>query len=61
MRDTRSDLIRERNNLRRMLWDDDVFAHRWMCHPNEHCKDGCDAAPSSRRLAFYKSEQEVAA
>jgi len=55
---TAEEARRARNGLREKLWADDQFAHRWMCHPNEHCADGCDVQPSAKRAAFYSTEIE---
>lgn len=49
-----------RNTMRLRLWADPVFAHRWMCHPDSECADGCDAAPIPARAALYQSEVEPA-
>lgn len=59
MRDTLQDLIRERNSLRLKLWDDPVFAHRYLCHADGGpCLDGCDSIPNPTRAALYNSEIE---
>lgn len=49
-----------RNTLRRSLWQDDSFAHRWLCHLHDQskCEDGCDKQPLPERVAFYLSEAE---
>lgn len=58
-RTTLQDLVLERNSLRIKLWADDVFAHRWLCHPDgEPCSDGCNAAVKGSRKAFYESDIE---
>ncbi len=53
---------RARNTLRLRLWGDDVFAHRWLCHPARECDDGCAGEPDvgdhGSRLALYQSEME---
>lgn len=48
MRDTLQELARERNAMRLKLWADDAFAHRWMCHPERECEDGCNVAANLR-------------
>lgn len=47
-----------RNVMRLRLWADDVFAHRWLVHPNVACIDGCDANAKSERLSLYESDIE---
>jgi hypothetical protein len=47
-----------RNSLRLQLWTDDVFAHRFLCHPDKPCQDGCDVTPKADRVALYQSELE---
>jgi hypothetical protein len=47
-----------RNAMRQRLTDDDAFAHRWLCHPESDCRDGCDVRPIPSRLALYESEIE---
>lgn len=47
-----------RNAMRQRLWDDPIFAHRWLCHPERECKDGCDDAAIPSRWALYDSELE---
>lgn len=51
-------LLIARNSMRLKLWADDVFAHRWLCHPSRECKDGCDVKADSARLKLYESELE---
>jgi hypothetical protein len=48
-----------RNSMRLKLWNDDIFAHKWLCHPNNDCKDGCDIKPIESRFNLYESEVEV--
>ena len=47
-----------RNAMRIKLWDDPVFAHRWLCHPDRECDDGCDVRAIQARLELYTSELE---
>lgn len=52
-----------RNTMRLQLWSDNPFfgenfVHKWLCHPNEECKDGCEAPAIPERLALYQSELE---
>lgn len=49
---------RARNAMRLRLWADDAFAHRWLCHVDRKCEDGCDVRPEPARLALYESEVE---
>ena len=55
---TAEGLRRARNAMRIRLLEDLCFAHRWLCHPERECEDGCDAAPDPRRLALFQSEIE---
>ncbi len=47
-----------RNAMRLKLWDDNVFAHRWLTHPDRECFDGCDEAAIPERLSLYMSNIE---
>ena len=47
-----------RNAMRLKLWAEPFFAHRWLCHPERDCKDGCDDAANPDRLELYQSELE---
>jgi len=31
----------------------DYEVHVWLCHPNQHCKDGCEIEADPERLAAY--------
>jgi len=58
---TPAGLMRARNSMRIMLWNDSSFAHRWLCHPARECEDGCEGGFASHydaRLALYQSELE---
>jgi len=50
---------RARNSMRQKLLADPAFAHRWCCHPERECEDGCDDAPDQARLALYQSNAEA--
>lgn len=41
-------------NMANRLADDDVFAHRWLCHPEHECEDGCDVEAIPSRLELYQ-------
>lgn len=42
--------------LANLLISDDTFAHRWLCHPDRECEDGCEGEGADpKRVAFYKS------
>ena len=56
---TTEELRRARNAMREKLWHDDAFAHRWMCHPERDCADGCSDRPDPGKLALYVSEMEA--
>jgi hypothetical protein len=47
-----------RNAMRLRLWADDYFAHRWLCHPGEECRDGCDVQAAASRVDLYQSDVE---
>jgi hypothetical protein len=47
-----------RNAMRILLWGDPRFAHRWLCHPDRECPDGCDIAPLPFRFELYQSDLE---
>lgn len=47
-----------RNSMRLRLWNDPVFAHRWLCHPERDCKDGCDNRGIHSRVMLYTSDLE---
>ena len=34
----------------------DELDHRWLCHADGPCPDGCDAAPDPERLREYRRE-----
>jgi hypothetical protein len=55
---TTTGLRAARNSMRERLWADHRFAHRWLCHPEHECKDGCDESPNAARWALYASELE---
>lgn len=59
---TPNGLLRARNAMRERLWADDAFAHRWLCHPEHECVDGCDGTMEAprymERLALYQSDME---
>lgn len=55
---TNRDQLVARNALRLKLWQDDAFAHRFLCHPNRECEDGCSATAHVSRVALYQSELE---
>ncbi len=42
----------ERETLRSLS---NIDAHRWLCHPETACEDGCDAAADPIRLARYQA------
>ena len=54
---THDGLRRARNAMRLRLWNDDDFAHRWLCHSGVECKDGCgvDAVTVSARVVDDQS------
>ena len=55
-------LLIARNAMRLRLWADDTwFVHRWLCHPGEDCKDGCDVMGDPGRIVLYQSELETEA
>ena len=31
-----------------------AFVHRWLCHPDRDCSDGCDTPADPERLAIYQ-------
>jgi len=46
------------NDLHRQLASlhgDPALEHRWLCHPERACTDGCDAAPLPDRLRVYQA------
>lgn len=45
--------------IRRQL-ENDTFAHRWLCHPERDCEDGCDMEPIPERLRVYLDTQHEA-
>jgi len=51
-------------NAMRVRLEDLAFAHRWLCHPERACVDGCDgtmtATDYAARLALYYSDMETA-
>lgn len=47
-----------RNSMRLKLWNDTDFAHKWLCHPDRDCFDGCDGGVIPERFALYKTELE---
>lgn len=49
---------RARNAMRLRLWANDVFAHKWLCHPERECEDGCDTAVIPERVELYQSDLE---
>lgn len=49
-----------RNAMREWLWADAEFAHRWLCHPERGCEDGCEASADPGRVELYNSELETA-
>lgn len=51
-------LMRARNAMRERLEADPCFAHRWLCHPERDCEDGCDERAHHDRLALYLSPME---
>ena len=58
---TNRDQLVARNALRLKLWADDTFAHRFLCHPERECEDGCHGpmAPGyAGRVALYQSDLE---
>lgn len=48
-----------RNNMRLILWNEPEFAHKWLCHPNNNCEDGCNMKAIKNRLDLYESEIEA--
>ena len=48
-----------RNGMRLKLWNDDIFAHKFLCHPNSECQDGCEVAANPLKLNLYNSDLEV--
>lgn len=59
---TLNGLIRARNAMRLKLWEDNSFAHKWLCHDDLVCPDGCageSKAPNyNARVALYESAIE---
>lgn len=51
-------LRRARNATRLRLRADDALAHRFLCHPDRECTDGCDDPPHPARLALYTTDVE---
>jgi hypothetical protein len=33
--------------------------HRWLCHPDRECEDGCTGSADPERLALYQSAHEA--
>ena len=44
-----SDLTRQLASLH----GDPALEHRWLCHPERPCEDGCNAAPIPERQRVY--------
>lgn len=48
--------------MRLKLWEDNAFAHKWLCHDDMVCPDGCEGysmAPNyNARVALYESAIE---
>jgi len=55
---TPAGLKRARNQMRIRLWDGSLDAHRWLCHPERECKDGCNDEPLPGKVELYQSELE---
>lgn len=51
-------LKRARNAMREKLKYDPAFAHRWLCHPERGCEDGCDTPADPSRVRLYQTDME---
>ena len=63
---TAKGLMVARNAKRLELWhrsehggiEGSAYVHRWLCHPERECEDGCDDAAKPDRVALYESPLE---